>query len=274
MALKAAVLTAFLLAGFASFAQRSTLILADLSIKDASVSNTIMVDSADIIDGASFDATDSVLYYARRKGKEWELIAFRIPTGSHDILLTSPERIAYPRNTPDGKFISFLAGESGRLVKFSPSAKNTFVLHDASLDNYIWVDDNAALVILRGDPNQLLLVTLRPKKVMAVAQHVGREMQRSGKIIAFVHKLSVDSWSLKKVNPNGSIDILKETMQDSDLFTIAKERVLMINELRLHIEDRSAGWKEIALTFYADRNVTGVGANNAGERIFLILTNP
>ncbi len=206
------------IAYWSATAQTFRLFLADLENTTESV---LLIDStAGIVAGPVFDPRLPILYYS--KGKE--IIAFNIESGERNLVFKSDGPVHALRITPDGKTLTFLAHLPGNELKrfaLNGGAPAPLAIRNP-VENYIWIDDNNLLVIEPGKPNTLQLITLRPFRQMTVAKHVGVTLTKVPAMtsFAFVHKLSVDSWSIKTIGTDGSISILAETPPESDVFAI------------------------------------------------------
>lgn len=261
-------------------AQQLTLSVFDFSWrgKEFSLSNEVVADStATIVDGVSFHPTDSLLYYSRRTGSRWQIVAFNFSSGTQTVVIESDELLSDPKITPDKKHLSCVAGPKRELRKLSLTSRQWgIVFGDTPVDRYVWMDDNALLIISPGDPNQLQLVTLRPKKVIPIAQHVGRELQQSRESIAFVHKLSVDSWSIKRINSDGSIKIVAETLPEADLFTLAPGgRVLLLSEDHIFGYSPATQWLQFQVeNTRRQGSIKSIGTNPSGDKLFVLFATP
>jgi hypothetical protein len=259
------------------FGQGLKLAIYDISSQARSITlaNEQIVDSLYIAETpASFHPTDSILYFIREKEGKHEVVSFGWPEKKSTILQTSAEPLFYPALTPDRKFISCIKGK--KLGKF-PVAGGSWVglLNDLPLQNYIWIDENSALIISEGDPNSLNLVSFRPRKVVHIASHVGEPLVHAKNTFAFVHKLSVDSWSIKRINADGSIGIIAETLPDSEQFAILPDgKILMLQEQKLFVYTASGGWIDPDDGSGKYSGIKSMGVNSSGDKIFLLFATP
>lgn len=218
--------------------------------ENPAMESVLQIDSTNgIVGGPVFHPMHPVLYYS----KNAEIFSFNIESGESKVLFTSAEPVYSLRLTPDGKTITFLDRLPGDEVKriALTGAPQTSAKMGTSIDNYTWIDDNNLLVIEPGKPNSLQLVTLRPFRQIAVAKHVGRTLTRipGALSLAFVHKLSVDSWSIKTIGSDGSISILAETLPESEVFTITSKGIpVAFYEKQLHrYNDLTSDWTPTAV---------------------------
>lgn len=229
-------------------AQTFRLFLTDL--ENPAIESVLQIDSTNgIVGGPVFHPTHAVLYYS----KNAEILSFNTESGERKVLFTSDAPVHSLRLTPDGKTITFLDRLPGDEIKriTLAGAPQTSAKTATSIDNYTWIDDNNLLVIEPGKPNSLQLVTLRPIRQSVVARHVGRTLTRipGALTFTFVHKLSVDSWSIKAIGSDGSISILAETLPESEVFTITSKGVpVAFYEKQLHrYNDRTNDWTPTAV---------------------------
>jgi hypothetical protein len=237
--------------------------------------NPVLIDSLNLRnDHPSFHPTDPVLYFTRAYPDSTIVFSFNYQSGSRETLIRSYDQLTHPRITPDKKFLSCLNNDN--LVKYPiGGGKSVNVYNDTKLENYLWLDDNALLIIESGDPNTLQLLNLRPKNFTAVARHVGSVLQQSGKSFAFVHKLSVDSWSVKRINPNGRIEIIAETLPESEFFALAPDgKILMVSEAKLFGYRPSSEWNELSLESKKQyKHIRSIGLNPGGDKLFILIEN-
>lgn len=184
-----------------------------------------MIDtSAGPVSAPALHPEKPILYYLRQRSGKHEVVAFNTASDERTIIFTSEQILAELRVTPDGKSLTFLSKSPATELKRLPLGGATLstVLDGVRIQNYIWIDDNNLLVIETGDPNTLQLLSLRPFRQVAVARHVGHTLTYIPELasFAFVHKLSVDSWSIKTIGPDGAISILAQTLPESEFFFI------------------------------------------------------
>jgi hypothetical protein len=237
--------------------------------------NPVLIDSLNLQnDHPSFHPTDPIIYFTRAYPDSTIIFSFNYQNGSRQTLIRSSNQLTHPRMTPDKNFLSCLSKDN--LVKYPvKGGKPVMVYNDAKLENYLWLDDNALLIIESGDPNALQLLTLRPKNFTAVARHVGSILQQSGKTFAFVHKLSVDSWSVKRINTNGRIEIIAETLPESEFFALSPDgKILMVSEEKLFGFRPSSEWNELSLESKKQyKHIRSIGLNSAGDKLFILIDN-
>jgi hypothetical protein len=274
-----AVLASILILLYGGLAAQGKLAIYDFSWEDQtlSLSNDKVIDSLTVADDQpSFHPTDPLLLFVRKVDHQNAVVSFNYSNGEERILYESPSALASPKITPDTKYLSILEGEKKNLVKIALTDGNVLPLSNLSMDGYCWIDVNSLLIIQPGDPNTLSLVTLRPLKIMPVARHVGRVIQQSKNIIAFVHKLSVDAWSIKQINSTGNIQILAETLPEADLFALAPGgKVLMLNEEKIFGYVPSADWAPLEIPGRKNRaKITHIGLSPSGDKLFILSVNP
>lgn len=280
MALRAVAIALLVATTVTSLAQNLSLSIFDLHWKgdDFSLSNEVIADSMiRTSEGIFFDPTDPVVYYSKREQSRWQIVSFNFQSGEKKLLTETQERLADPRLTPDKKFISCIVGEKKQLRKFSlASGQWSLAYADTPVDRHLWMDDNALLLISPGDPNQLQLVTLRPRKNIPVALNVGRELQQSNDFMAFVHKLSVDSWSIKRINKDGSIQIVAETLPEADQFALLPDgRIIMLSEAHIFGYRPATQWREFSIeSTRRESTIRSIGANPAGDKLFVLFATP
>jgi hypothetical protein len=239
------------------------------------IANAQVVDSAFVAEGIPSPDKEE-LYYLRYTKAGSEVIAYDFATKTRKSLILSGKRLAQIHITPDHKFISALrdAGDSQAIVKFPiTGGEPVTVVAGLTIENYTWLDDNSLLLVEPGTPNSLHLMTLRPQKKVQVALNVGSTLVRSEsqKSFAFVHKLSVDTWSIKVLSSDGNINIAAETLPESEIFTmLSNGDFLMVSEGNLFcLKDKSRFWKEVTQEELAGE-IIQIRADESGKKVVLI----
>lgn len=255
------------------------LLLFDIALQrnNSQVSKPIVVDSLNVSENIPvFSPTSPMLFYLKKVEGGSEIFAFDYQSEKNESIITSTETLSALQLTPDGKFFSCLSTGAGgvvSLIKFPvEGGESSIVLEGLKIENYFWMDDNVLLIIQSGKPNSLGLLTLRPKKQIPIAQHVGATLAKASKMntYAFVHKLSVDSWSIKIIQPDGSISILAETLPDAEVFTMTPEGALIqFREEKIHI--LWPGDKKWTVLVNQLGEVPGLSVNNAGDRMAVLV---
>lgn len=242
------------------------------------ISNAEVVDSAFVEEG--FISPDKEeLYYLKITKAGSEVLVYDFATKAIKSVVLSGNKLAQIRITPDHKFISALrdAGDSQAIVRFPLTGGDPLtVVAGVKIENYTWLDDNSLLLVEPGSPNSLHLMTLRPQKKVQVALNVGHTLVRSEtqKSFAFVHKLSVDSWSIKVLSADGNINIAAETLPESEIFTmLSNGDFLMVSEGNLFcLKDKGRFWTEVLQEELAGE-IIQIRADEAGKKIVLIATD-
>jgi hypothetical protein len=258
------------------FLSGQTLTLALFDIVWATDSATIL--NQDIVSGSKvtddhplFHPTASVLYYISRSAPTSDIRSYNYYTRKDSTILRHPSEATRLHITPDNGLITFLSRHENELIVHplkagTPARKPITGL---TIENYCWIDDNSMLVIQSGDPNTLNLVTLRPRKIQPVVKHVGQMLQQTSHVLAFVHKLSVDSWSIKKLTSDGKISILAETFPGAEIFAINNhEKVMMAFEGKLYCLTSSGDWKEVKS--FPHSEIKSIGMNASGDKLFVL----
>jgi hypothetical protein len=229
----------------ATTAQTFRLFIAELESSDP----TRLIDStAGPVAGPAFHPELPIVYYS--KGNE--IIAYNVETEQRNILFAAKTSVHGLRITPDGRTLTYMekvpARELKRISVNGGGAQTSSVIA-FPVENYIWMDDNNLLAVEPGSPNALHLFTLRPSRQVVIARHIGNTLTRYPKTLsfAFVHKLSVDSWSIKTIGPDGSISILTESLPESELFAISASGMpVSYYEGQLHrFNKRTQSWEQI-----------------------------
>jgi hypothetical protein len=249
----------------------------------AKLANPGKIDSIAIASPSSavFHPNLPELIYIGKNGNDFFVASYNLKTQATSLLLQTEEPISLLRMVPGGKSISFtleVGGGRKQLTIFDLVSKKTTTKTDlGNIENYIWIDDNSILAVRGGDPNGLHLLTLRPKREIPVAQHVGAHLTQAGsnRVFAFIHKLSVDSWSIKTLDGSGQVQLLTETIGESEVLTLTPQsKVLMAEENRLFqfMPTSPDSWTEVALPVRVG-SILGLSTDATGQKIAITATN-
>lgn len=274
----------FLFSASCSFGQ-SRLLLFNLTVKDnrPQLSNGTLVDEhLKAGEAPVFDPEKSLLYFIS-DGNTIERFAYDSLTKT--TVSQSGLPISRLSITPDQKFISAIqtneAGSSG-MVKFSMDGGNlSVIIPSVTFSNYAWVTDNSLIVLVPGEPSTLQLYNIRPKREMFIAKNVGQCLQRffNTPSVSFVHKLSVDYSSIKKIKADdGRIVIITDTLPDQDVFTwTPDEKLIMTDGDKLFYYDakpNASTWKELKIDHPKPlRKITAIAVSPAGDKVALVVSD-
>lgn len=234
-----------------AYAQERRLIIRNFPF---SPTDTLLVaDSVTIMDSSpAFDATQPIVYYAKQDQAGFVIVGFNYETRERKIIHRGSGKPSAIRVHPDGKSVSCLVRADSRssLLQIPIGGGNVKTTDLPTLtSNFMWLDDNNAFIIREGKPNTLELMTLRPQRSTPVAQHVAGSLAKAtGEgSFAFIHKLSVDSWSIKTIRPDGSIKILAEALPETEVFTLTPDGApLSVSENKLFVFERKRNeWREL-----------------------------
>lgn len=245
-------------------AQSFKLYVAEMN--NASVTSVQLVDSANgSVAGPVFHEETPVIYYA--KGND--IIGFDLSTGERAVVFTSNARVVGLRLMSDGKSLTFmdqLPSDNLRRITVEGGPDPSIKLQ-SPVENYLWMDDNNLLAVAPGNPNALNLMTVRPQRQISVGRHVGRTLTRDRKSgsFAFVHKLAVDSWSIKVIAQDGSVSIVAETLPEADIFSFTAAGIpIAWYEGQLHrYEAKSGRWIACEGDFTGDMTALHTSASDS-----------
>jgi hypothetical protein len=193
-----------------------------------SLSSPVLIDSSGLVEtDPVFDQQRTVLYYIRTVNGSFQIISYDYQTDSSKVIVASPYALSVLRVTPDGKHLTCIRKDRGasEIIQYPIGGGDFSSVISHSLENYLWIDDNNLLIAEPGKPNTLQLLSLRPQKKIPIARHVGKALAHSRKrdLFAFVHKLSVDSWSVKTIGADGGITIYAETLPEAEVLTLTPD---------------------------------------------------
>ncbi len=234
-----------------------------LIIRDFPLSATDTIFVADSIalanSSPAFDLTQPIVYYARQEQAGFEIVAVNYETREQKPVHHGSGTPSAIRIHPGGKSISCLVRADSRstLLQIPTDGGNVKTTElPVSTSNFMWLDDNNIFIIREGKPNTLELMTLRPQRSTPVSQHVAGSLAKAADegSFAFIHKLSVDSWSIKTVRTDGSIKILAESLPETEVFTLTRDGApLSVTDNKLLLFERKRNeWRELP-----NGNVTG-----------------
>jgi hypothetical protein len=211
-------------------AQKRKLFVAAMTGGEIPAVPLVVVDSVSPADeDPAFHPGLPLMFYLKERDRGSEVMSFDYQTSESRSIALLPFHAKSLCVLPDGSAVSFLSKDmngKSEFMKYSlKDSSISTIAGNINWENYYWMDDNNLIVIEEGKPNQLSLFTLRPRRQIAIAQHVGKALAYSKKTgsFAFVHKLSVDTWTIKLINSDGSVTILAPTLPEAEVLTLAPD---------------------------------------------------
>jgi hypothetical protein len=257
---------------------QETVVVFDLRFKDGSfsISNPTVLST-----GAStnvvFHPTDTLLFFSATelgnntiKYFDTHQTGFISGKGTYSDLAV----------TPDGKGLSVLqqnnTGKSD-LVKYSlKEGPGVVLMPSVAFTDYAWVDDNSLIALFPGEPNQLKLLSIRPRKETTIAQSVGEVIQRffSTPSVTFIHKQSFTFSTIKRVGAkDGKIDIVIDSNPEQSIFTWTPREVLISTDgtsLFSFNPKQDHDWKPVVVKDVPELiGISSLSVNATGDKLAL-----
>jgi hypothetical protein len=262
-----------------SLAQDSNIRLIIADYKDRSISNSIVVDSFLLRnDVPLFHPNKPLLYYSKSNAGQSLINLYDVGKQKYRTV-QSGGMVVQPKFSPDGKFFSFItastSGDNELRIHSLVDSLSKPKVYSIKAENYQLMDDNNVLIVEAGEPNSLQLVSLRPTRKTPVAKNVSTVLkQLNGNAFGFIHKLTADSWSIKRINSNGRVELITETLPDAESFDItAKQDIIMASENKLYIlRPGTIDWKEIPVSLSINiHEIIAFDVDSSDSKIALLI---
>lgn len=143
---------------------------------------------------------------------------------------------------------------------------------------HFWADYRDLALFVVGEPNKMLLADSRNETSQYVTSNIGRCFKDlPDGSIAFVEKMSEETWLLKKLNTRTlRTSLITATLSKSeDFVTLRDGTIIMANGTGLYKfnQRKDTSWQKIAdLSYYGMRTITRL-AINSSETKFAIVIN-
>lgn len=142
---------------------------------------------------------------------------------------------------------------------------------------HFWVDYRDIILFAVGTPHKMLVADSRDESARFVTSNIGRCFQElPDGSIAYIEKVSEESWLLKKVDArNYRTSLITATIAQNEDFVILKDgTIIMANGTRLYKfnQRKDTSWKEIAnLGYYGMNNISRIAVNTAQNKIAIVI---
>ncbi len=232
--------------------------LLDLSIKKSNVTirNPQNITNRAGYDNQPFFHPDRALIYytsADSTGRT-DLVVFDLKTKISHNLTNTPEREYSPTVTPDKKFIScIIQRDNGAqdLGKYPiDGGEPVMLVNGLTVGYHAWRNSETLLLFVLGDTMTLHQYDLVSKKDVIVATSIGRSLHKIPKTssMSFVHKITDMMTVLKRLNADGTIEPIVNTLNArEDLTWTSDGKIIMSDGRKLFFfqPGESVEWTEI-----------------------------
>ncbi len=139
---------------------------------------------------------------------------------------------------------------------------------------YLWLTYKKAAMFLVGNPHRLIIADKMRNKVINVTAKIGRCFQKlpNGNM-AYVHKLSDNTWLLKELNPDSKkSELITATMKGKEDFVVLPDGTFIMgngSKLYKFNKQKDNSWIEIGdFKHYGIRNISRLAVR--GNRIAIV----
>jgi hypothetical protein len=274
---------------FAVFAQQppgSEIYLLDLTVKKSgvTVSNPQNVTNKPGYDNQPFFHPDKpLLYYASANAEvKTNLIQYNIKTKATRNLINTSDREYSPTVTPDKKYLSCIiqrddgAQDLGKYPIDGGAAE--VLINTLKVGYHAWINSESLLLFVVGDTMTLHQFNLSSNKDEIVAKRIGRSLHRIPKTtsMSFVHMVSETEWLIKKINAEGRIETITQTLPGrEDLAWTPDGRILMSDGKKLFFYEpgKSTAWQEILMPANMPAgSITRLAINTKGNQLAIVVS--
>jgi len=223
----------------------------------------------------------SLLYTSIRDGQA-DTYRYDLVGESIAPVTRTPESEYSPTTMPGGARFSVVrveADSTQRLWHFDMAGHDPGLLLEEvkSVGYHAWYDENMVALFVLGSPPSLRIADIRDGSAEAVAEGIGRSLQRipSRSAIAFVHKMSEDDWQVKALDMRtGEITSLVSTLSGSEDLAWTPDGLIMMGQgssLYQWNPERSPDWEIVAdLADAGLTAITRIAVSPLGDRAAIV----
>ena len=272
MALKWHIVVGLILVSRVAYGQ-FTLYISAIQTNQPDSTSIVAIDSGEITSILLHPKT-GILTYTKTRNSETILYNYNFETKDASQLFAHAGTITSLQLFPDEKHFSFLTENTKGpkdLINLSIDGRiHKEIRSGLSWESFIWIDDNSLLYLESGEPNTLNLMTMRPIRQSLIAKNISATLVRVSTPLSlyFVHKLSVDTWSLKKVGTDGSIRIIADTLPEADVFCVAGNTIYLESEGIIY-RLQNDQWIEMTRQFQG-KKIVAFQMNNFANKIAVL----
>lgn len=271
------------------FAQQppgSEIYILHLAVKKSgvSVSNPQNITNKPGYDNQPFFHPDKpLLYYASANAEaKTDLIEYNIKTKATRNLINTSEREYSPTVTPDKKFLSCIIQRDDGvqdLGKYPIDGGAAEVLiNTLKVGYHAWINSESLLLFVLSDTMTLHQFNLASKNDVIVAKRIGRSLHRIPKTssMSFVHKVSDTEWLIKKIDADGRIETITQTLPGrEDLAWTPDGKIMMSDGKKLfyYQPGKSTSWQEIQMpTNMPAGSITRLAISTKGNQLAIVVS--
>lgn len=141
---------------------------------------------------------------------------------------------------------------------------------------HCWINPRELALFIVGEPHQLATADVAREDLTNVTANIGRCIQKMPRgNVAFVHKISANSWLIKSFNnANYRPKLVTATLKGSEDFVVLADGTFIAgrgSKLYKFNKSRDIGWVEIAdLSYYDITDITRLAVNLVNDKIAII----
>jgi hypothetical protein len=142
---------------------------------------------------------------------------------------------------------------------------------------HYWIDYRDIVLFVVDEPHKMLVADTRDESSRFVTANIGRCFQElPDGSMAFVEKMSEDTWLLKKMDSRTyNTSLITATLAKSEDFAVLRDGTIIMafgSKLYKFNQRKDTTWKEIAnLSYYGMDFISRIAINNAENKIAIVV---
>lgn len=142
---------------------------------------------------------------------------------------------------------------------------------------HFWISYRDLVLFIVGEPHKMLVADTRDESTRFVTSNIGRCFQEMPDgSIAYVEKVSQDTWLLKKMDARTfNTSLITGTLSKSEDFAVLGDGTIIMafgSKLYKFNQRIDTSWKEIAnLSFYGMNTISRIAINKAENKIAVVV---
>ena len=169
---------------------------------------------------------------------------------------------------------------SQRLWRFplDRSSKGSPVFNNIkNIGYHFWIDYRDLVLFATEEPQKMLVADSRDESARYVTSNIGRCFQElPDGSIAFIEKMSEDTWLLKKMDARTyRTSLITATISKSEDFAVLRDgSIIMASGTKLYKfnQRKDIAWQEVAdFGFYGMNNITRIAVNSKENKVAVVV---
>lgn len=226
----------------------------------------------------SFQYSNKILFASTRNGQT-DICAYHTNTGKKEWLSSTKQGSEYsPTSIPTTKDISAIRLDTTGLQRLYHyrSGKSKSIISDKVIGYYVWHDKNTVVSFVLGEPNELVISTLKNNTNRTVDTNIGRSLHNipNTNLVSYISKKN-EHWEIRSLDlkTGETKKIIHTVPKVEDMCWLLDGSILMGKGKVLYHFDpkKDTDWKIVTLFDHEKfDNITRITVNKANNKLALV----